>query len=242
MLCLVGLLAWHAPVRHLVLTVLRLPYAATTTILSAVVTLPRLPALAQENSALRTQLIAQQRELAQLRDAVRHDAQRQALLETSASPGGTVAEVIGRSPIPTQHTVLLNQGARQGLTLETVVIDAAGVIGRVIDVQPVTALVMLVTDPDSRVAGLVERSRESGLLVGQGQGVCRFVYLDASADIQAGDRIVTAGLGGVFPKGLPLGEVIEVVRSEEEGTTVATVRPLAHVGRLEEVLCLLEDQ
>ncbi len=238
-LCLVGLLVWHTPARHLALTVLRLPYTITKTFLSAVLTLPRLPAVVQENAALRAQFIAQQQELVRLRDAVRHDAQRQALLGASPSPGGTVAEVIGRSPIPTQQTVLLNQGARHGVTLETVVIDAAGVIGRVIDVQPLTALVMLVTDPDSRVAGLVERSRESGLLIGQGQGVCRFIYLDASADIQAGDRIVTAGLGGVFPKGLPLGEVVDVVRSEAEGTTAATVRPSARVGRLEEVLCLL---
>ena len=232
---------WHRPARYVTLTTFRLPYTITKGVIVALLDLPRLPSLTQENASLRAQLIAQQRELAHLRESVRSDAQRQALLGVSSTPRGLVADVIGRSTIPTQHVVLLNHGSRDGLTLDTVVMDAAGVIGRVIEIQPATALVMLVTDPDSRVAGLVERSRESGLLVGEGQGTCQFIYLDATADVQVGDRIVTAGLGGIFPKGLPLGEVIEVTRSQEEGTTVATVRPAAHVSRLEEVLCLPSD-
>jgi rod shape-determining protein MreC len=97
---------------------------------------------------------------------------------------------------------------------------------------------MLLTDPDSRVAGLVDRSRETGLLVGRAGGRCEFMYLDVDADIQDGDRIVTAGLGGPFPKGLFLGRVARVVRDELTGSARASVVPAARLGRLEEVLCL----
>ena len=118
------------------------------------------------------------------------------------------------------------------------IVDETGVIGRVVDVQPATCLVMLLTDPDSRVAALVERSRETGLLVGQGSGRCAFTYVAADADLREGDRIVTAGLGGPFPKGLLLGTVAHLTRDELSGSATASVIPAARLNRLEEVLCL----
>ncbi|MBI3321202.1 MAG: rod shape-determining protein MreC [Candidatus Omnitrophica bacterium] len=151
---------------------------------------------------------------------------------------GIVASVIGRSTLPVQQTVLLNKGERDGLSLESVIVHPSGVIGRVMALYPTTCLVMLLTDPDSRVAGLVERSRETGLLVGRGRGLCELIYLDARADINEGDQIVTAGLAGSFLKGVPLGTVTRVVRDEPSGSLSAFVAPAAHVSRLEDVLCL----
>jgi rod shape-determining protein MreC len=75
-------------------------------------------------------------------------------------------------------------------------------------------------------------------LIGQGHGFCEFTYLDVDSDIQEGDRIVTAGLGGSFPKGLLLGAVVKIVRDEQSGSAHALVKPAASLGRLEEVLCL----
>jgi rod shape-determining protein MreC len=108
----------------------------------------------------------------------------------------------------------------------------------VIELHPATSLVLLLTDPESRVGGIVERSRETGLLVGKSRSQCEFIYLDVQADIQAGDRILTAGLGGPFPKGLLLGVVAEVIRDEVTGSARAIVNPSARLGKLEEVLCL----
>ena len=88
------------------------------------------------------------------------------------------------------------------------------------------------------MAALVERSRETGLVVGRGSGVCELIYLDQDADVQEGDRILTAGLGGTFPKGLVLGTVTRVVRDETSGSARAIVAPAAHLSRLEEVLCI----
>ena len=232
------LLIFHEPARHAALSFLRFPFTVVKTCAGILVALPRLSALTQENGSLRAELIQRQLEVAQLRETMRYAHQADVLKEKNPSPQGTVAVVIGRSTIPTQHMALLDHGSRDGLTLDSVIVDAAGVIGRVTEVHPSTCLVMLLTDPESRVAGLVERSRETGLLVGRGGGACEFTYLDAQADIEAGDRIVTAGLGGPFPKGLLLGTVVRVSRDEQAGTASASVDPAAQLGRLEEVLCL----
>lgn len=225
------------PLRRSTLTVLRFPLTLVKTAVKVVLVLPRLPSLAGDNDRLRVELIRERADAARLREDLRHLRQSHALLET-ASGGELVATVLSRSTIPTQQTVLLDTGVRQGLALETAVIDTDGVVGRVTELHETTSLVTLLTDPDSRIAGLVERSRESGLLVGRGHGQCEFIYLEAHADIEVEDRILTAGFGGPLPKGLLLGTVTRVVRDEASGTARALVRPAAHLGRLEEVLCL----
>jgi rod shape-determining protein MreC len=232
------LLVLHDPVRHAVLAVLRFPFALLTRCVAVLAVLPRLPDLSRENAALQAELTRQRLVLAQLQEAVRH-GQQAAALQALRPPGeGVVASVIGRSTVPIQQTLLLDKGRRHGLALESAVIDAEGLVGRVVEIHEATALVMLLTDPESRVAGVVERSRETGLLVGQGRGRCEFIYLDVEADIQEGDRILTAGLGGSFPKGLRLGTVVRVRRNEQAGTTTAWVKPSDRLGRAEEVLVI----
>ena len=228
---------FQEPVRRSTLAVLRFPFALVKAAVSLVVVLPRLPSLAADHDRLRAELVQSRADAVRLREDLRHVQQSHALLDTS-SANGIVASVLSRSTIPTQHTVLLDRGRRHGVTLNGAVIDADGLVGRVTELHPATCLVTLVTDPDSRIAGLVERSRESGLLVGRGDGQCEFIYLDIQADIDVEDRILTAGFGGPLPKGLRLGTVTRVERDEASGTTRAVVRPAAHVGRLEEMVCL----
>jgi rod shape-determining protein MreC len=225
------------PVRRSTLAFLRFPFALIKGALSLIIVLPRLPSLTADNERLRADVIQARTEAASLREDLRQVRQSHALLE-AAPLHAVAASVLSRSTIPTQHTVLLDKGQRHGLTLESAVIDADGVIGRITELHPWTCLVTLVTDADSRIAGLVERSRESGLLIGRGHGRCEFIYLDIDADIEVEDRILTAGFGGPLPKGLRLGTVTRVDRDEASGTTRAIVRPAAHVGQLEDVLCL----
>ena len=238
MLVVGAVLLAHEPVRDAALSLLRLPFILLTQGVRIIVTLPRLPSLEQENAHLRAELTQRQVELAQAREALRHSQQAAALLGSSSSAGGIVAQVIGYSTIPSQRTILLNRGTRHGLRVGTVVLDASGVVGRVAEAQAATALALLVTDPESRVAGIVERSRETGLLVGTSRALCEFTYLPIDTDLQPGDHVLTAGLGGVFPKGLALGTVVRIVTDEASGTAWASVKPAARLDRLEEVLCL----
>lgn len=233
-----GALVFHEPIRQGAFSLLRLPFSLLRMGVRVLLAVPRLPSLAREHADLQAEVARLQVEDARLRDALRQAGRSDALRRLAPLPHALAASVIGRSTIPTQQTVLLNKGAQDGVTLESVVVGAEGVIGRVIELHPATCLVMLLTDPDSRVAALVERSRETALLVGRGLAACELVYLDAEADIVEGDRILTAGLGGAFPKGLLLGTVIRVVRDEGAGASTAWIRPATRLTQLEEVLCL----
>ena len=231
---------FHEPLRSASLSLLRAPFTVASGVVRTLLILPRLPKLAAENASLKAQLTRRSLELAEAREALRRLTAAEALRSPAGSPQGIVASVIQRSPIPGQETILLNRGRQHGLHEEVLLVDAAGLVGHIIDVHPTTSLAMLVTDPNSRVAGVVERSRELGLVLGQGIGLCRFIYLDADADIVEGDRVLTAGLGTVFSKkGLEIGTVISVSRDRQAGSATAVVRPAANLGRLEDVLCLV---
>jgi rod shape-determining protein MreC len=233
------LLIVFAPIRRACLTVLRWPYRAAAGTLQAVFLVPQLPQLAREQSAWQEQLAQVQLENAQLRAQLRALVHAEALKALPGLPEPrVVAQVVGRSTLPAEHTVLLNRGRRHGVDKDIVVIDIHGVMGRVADADEATALVMLLTDADSRVGAAVERSRETGLLVGRGRSYAELIYLDLDADIEVGDRVVTAGLGELFPKGLVLGTVVDVRREPVIGSTSAWVRPAARLGQVEEVLCL----
>lgn len=247
--CGVGaLLFLHEPARHTAIAVIRFPLTVANAGLGILLAIPRLPALLHDREQLQAELMRRQLEIARLQETLRtaHRVhgftplflERAGFTDQAVASHGVLAQVIGRSILPTQHTVLLGKGQGDGLTLDTVVIDPEGVVGRLVELHLASALVLLVTDPDSRVAALVERSRETGLLVGRGLSQCEFVYLDGQADITVGDRVVTAGWGGTFPKGLPLGTITRVSRDEQAAVTTAWVEPAARLSRLEDVLCL----
>lgn len=200
--------------------------------------LPQVPHLEIELARLRAALTQRQLDVVQLQEALRHQTRAARLQQAVEGTRGPVARVIGRTILPTEHVIVLDRGSREGVAREGVLVDVAGVAGRIVEVHPTTSLGSLLTDPNSRIACLVERSREGALLVGTGGLQGRLEYLDLDADVEAGDRVVTAGLGGSFPKGLLLGVVTKVQRDERNARVIAWVRPAVRVNQLEEVLCL----
>ena len=171
-------LALSQPLQHLAVGLFRLPLSITESVLSVLASLPSLPRLSQENAALRAELAARQLELVRLRESVRQLSRTQVLTAAAPEGAGIVASIIGRTLVPTEHLVILNRGASHGITKHAVVIDAAGVVGRIVDVQSTTSTAMLLTDPDSRISCMLERSRDAGLLVGTGESMCQLIYLD----------------------------------------------------------------
>jgi rod shape-determining protein MreC len=176
-------------------------------------------------------------EVAQLREALRQAQAAQGLSEVWPAQG-LLARVVGRSLVPTQHSIVLNRGGRDGLQAGSVLLDPLGVVGRVAELSGGQATALLITDVRSRLGGLVERSRELGLVVGRGRGLCELIYLEADADVEPGDQVVTAGLSDEVPKGLALGTVVRVARDAALGSARAWVRPAARLGRLEDVWCV----
>ncbi|MCM8813937.1 MAG: rod shape-determining protein MreC [Candidatus Omnitrophica bacterium] len=150
----------------------------------------------------------------------------------------TVCRVIGREPTNWLSCIILDKGRNAGIELNQPVLKYAGLAGKVIEVFPESAKVLLISDVNSRVVAIVQRTRQEGLLEGMGGGMCRLKYLSLDAEIELGDAVVTAGGGGVYPKGLLVGH-IESVRVDRGGLYKSCiVRPSAALRSLEEVLCL----
>ena len=148
------------------------------------------------------------------------------------------ARVIGRSPLSWNRVLLIDKGSRQGLKPHMPVMASASLIGQVIETGPSAAKVLLITDPNFRAGVLVQRNRQEGVLFGTLAGQCRVKYIPIDAAIQRGDTIETAGFGGYFPKGLPVGAVEHSRKEPAEIYQVIQVKPFADLNEIEEVMCI----
>ncbi len=145
------------------------------------------------------------------------------------------ARVIGGDPSALFTSLVLDTGGRDGVREGTAVVASAGAVGRIISVGPDHSVALWLSDPRSRIAAYVQRSRVIGVLVGLGQR-CELRYLSVGDDVRVGDKVLTAGRGSAFPKGILIGLVKEVRR---EGLLLAAdIVPAVHLRRLEEVLIL----
>ncbi len=121
-------------------------------------------------------------------------------------------------------------------------VDEAGLVGQLVRVGPWSAEVMLITDPDAAVPIEILRSGERSIAVGTGDSrELRLPYLPATADVKAGDLLVTSGLGGVFPAGIPVGKVIENKRDPDDLLAHVRVEPMAQLDRSRQLLALWFD-
>lgn len=147
------------------------------------------------------------------------------------------ARVVARDPGNWYKTLVIDRGTRAGIKVDTVVLAAGGVVGRVVQVTANTAEVLLISDQRSAVGAMGQFSRDVGVLKGGDgtSGDCRLVYLPRNATIRPGEIVVTSGLGGLFPKGLILGTVTEVTAEEYGLGKYARVKPAVDLDHLEEV-------
>lgn len=118
------------------------------------------------------------------------------------------------------------------------VTSSAGVIGQIIEVSAKTSTVRLIGDENSGVSAMVQDTRAQGMLQGQADGTLRLEYVSVDSDVKVGDIIVTSGIGGVFPKGLPLGTVSSVEKSANDVYYTIVVRAQTTAENNEEVLVI----
>lgn len=148
------------------------------------------------------------------------------------------AQVVGRDATNWSKTIIINRGGSEGLTRDMPVITHAGVVGRIIETAPNASKVLLISDYRSAVDGLVQRSRAPAVFVAKGNGLGELKYLPAHADVRVGDVFISSGLGGGFPKGLVVGDVIRVEEERKGLFKIAEVKPRADLSSLEEVLVI----
>jgi len=200
----------------------------------------------RENERLKQDLARSQNENIQLQETARAAARLQEFLELkkNAAYHLLAASVIGRDPTNWYRTLMINKGSREGIAVDMGVITPSGVVGRVIKTGPAVSQVLLMTDRNSTVAALTQRSRDEGLVEGTEKGLARIKYLSLLADVKEGDLVLTSGLTGSFPKGLPIGTIGRVTKKELDLFKEAEVIPGMDFSTIEEVLVVtsVEDR
>ncbi len=151
------------------------------------------------------------------------------------------APVVGRSPVNWLDQVVIAAGSDQGVKYGDPVLSYGGMVGRVIAVGGQSATVMLLPDPESAIGAMVARSGDAGVLDGNGEAsTLKMQFFAAGANVRRGDLIVTSGLDGTLPPGVPLGRVTSTGQGDFGLVHEADVAPLANLDRLDTVLVVLQ--
>jgi rod shape-determining protein MreC len=200
--------------------------------------------LTEQNQRLREDLLLANAKLNRMAAVAEQNQRLKGLLDTQHSLDLNVqlARVIGVDLGTSSNRMMVNLGARDGIRQGQVVIDAHGVIGQIVEVLPTTSVVMLVTDPNHAVPVMVERTGLRTVAYGAHDGgQLSLPNVPMAADIRAGDKLLTSGLGGRFPPGFPVGEVLSIGQSSSGMFLEARARPTADIDRSDDVL-ILHDQ
>lgn len=194
----------------------------------------------EENKQLRREILALRGQNSELRELAASSQRLAELLEFKQQiPLQTIAaQVVGRDPTNWYRGVVLNKGEKDGIRTDMGVITPAGVVGRVVKSSASASVVLLVTDPRNAIAGLVQRSRDEGIVEGTTQGRARIKYLPLLSNVRVGDIVVTSGLVGGFPRGLVIGEITSIQKEEGALFQSAEILPEADLTKLEEVLVI----
>ena len=200
--------------------------------------------LRQESLRLTREAAVLQRRISQLEEQALETQRLQGLLAMReiSREEFLAARVVGKDATNWFKTVLIDRGSLSGLRRNLPVVAPDGLVGRVVEVTPTAAKVQLITDPVSAAGGLIQRTRVTGIVSGSLGAGLKVRYLPLLADIAIGDEVVTSGMGGVFPKGIPLGRVIAVERRSGALFQEATLAPKVDLSRLEEVLILMGSE
>jgi rod shape-determining protein mreC len=150
----------------------------------------------------------------------------------------TGARVISGSTDSFNNTIVIDKGTSSGLAVGMPVVDSGGVIGQIIECSPTTSTVRLITDEKSGVAAMVQSSRAQGMLMGSASRQITLNLINTNQKVAVGDTVVTSGLGGVFPKGLPLGKVTSVEAAPGSLYYTIVVEPYGNVSTNEEVMVI----
>jgi rod shape-determining protein MreC len=149
------------------------------------------------------------------------------------------AMVIGRGSTQWSKMVFIDKGTDDGIRGNVAVVTDMGIVGHVIHSTATTSKVLLITDSRSAVDSLFQNTRVPGVTTGTGGDLCEIKFVPIDAELEVGDRVISSGLGGVFPKGWMIGTVVRTVKMNQKLFQDVVVAPSVDFSRLENVLVLL---
>ncbi len=163
-------------------------------------------------------------------------------LADTYSLDSTGARVISRSADTWNRVLTIDKGSSLGLRVGMPVLSANGLLGQIESVSQFSSTVRLITDSQSGVAAFLQSSRIEGIVTGSAEGLVYLSYIPLTATVQPGDVVVTSGAGGVYPKGIAIGEVVSVDYSPTDVYQTIIIKPITRVSTYEEVLVLVGNQ
>lgn len=195
----------------------------------------------EEALVCRTGLAEARAELNSLREAEAENARLKSLLAyvEDTVDQEIVARVIGLNPSPQFQSIRINRGEGDGVRFGMPVVTAEGAVGQIVRSVGGSADVMLLTDPQSKIGGVIQRTRVRVTVTGKGGGrPLSLEFVRREDDARDGDIVVTAGSDGIFPRGVPLGTVRTPERPSVGMFLEATLEPAVELDRVEEVLVI----
>ncbi len=215
-------------------------------------TLVRLPSIRRENANLKDRIAELEQQVSTSVAEGNRLHTLEGLLGLEQSLGGkvrtTAAEVIANGVSNFEWTIVISKGSSQGVEVDAPVIAPAGLVGHVVRVAPDSAIVQLIIDPDSSVAGRLDVSGKTGLLTGEGAQDMRMGLVETTTEVTSGEKVVTAGYRipdlaqSMYPPGVLIGYVSRVLPSEATLERFVTVRPAVDFSSLDIVLVVLADE
>ncbi|OIP89097.1 MAG: rod shape-determining protein MreC [Syntrophaceae bacterium CG2_30_49_12] len=198
--------------------------------------------LEEENRQLKKKNILLTGQLIQYQEGYLEGIRLQKLLKLKENLNYSTitAMVVGRNKLSGFQTILINKGTAHNLRIGLPVAADQGVIGRITEASWHVSKILLLTDENSKIDALVQRTRTPGILHGSGF-ISHLKYVPKTDDVRVGDAVISSGMGGVFPKGLLLGFVKSVDKRDAALFQKVEVTPSVDVARIEEVLVFLPD-
>lgn len=152
------------------------------------------------------------------------------------------AQIIAWDPSPWFKTIVIDKGAASGLAKGNPVLVSEGIVGQIVEVSRRSARVLLITDRNSAVDALIQNSRVRGVVKGNNENFCRFVYTLRKDEVIPGEIIISSGLDQVFPKGLIIGKVSDVTKLPSQLFQDIIIETSVDFDKIEEVLVLKNTQ
>jgi rod shape-determining protein MreC len=153
-----------------------------------------------------------------------------------------LADVVSADLSRLRQRLVVDRGDGSGLFRSQTAVDATGLMGQIVRIGPFSSEIMLITDPEHAVPVEISRNGLRTIAVGTGStSELELPFVPANSDVKVGDLLVTSGLGGVFPAGVPVGIVTEYVRDPDQILAVVRARPSATLARDRQVMLLWFD-
>lgn len=201
--------------------------------------------LLHENIALKNRQLQIESQLQRYAALDAENRRIRELLDASArlTDQVAVADIIAANQDPYRQQITLNKGARDGVYRGQAIVDASGVLGQIVQVNPMTSVGLLVTDPDHGIPVEINRTGLQAIALGQGSGQgLRLAFLPANAEIQKGDLVVSSSLGGRFPAGYPVARVESVQHTPGGHFKEAIATPAGRVGQGRQALLVWSER